>query len=258
MNDPGVFTNVAVFLFGCCMGSFFNVAIHRLPREESLVRPGSRCPSCGHAIAFYDNVPILSWLWLRGRCRRCKASISVRYPVVEGLTGLVTLALFLSQGWGVPFVVLLVFVYALIVIAFIDLDTYLIPDVLSLTGIAVGFLGSLVSPHLSWSDSLIGILFGGGILYLVAWAYRVIRHQDGMGGGDIKLLAMIGAFIGWAGVVFTLFAASIAGALVGVAVMLKTRQGMEARVPFGPVLALGALGYVLGGEALVGWYWGRF
>jgi leader peptidase (prepilin peptidase)/N-methyltransferase len=182
----------------------------------------------------------------------------VRYPVVEGLTGLVTLALFLSQGWGVPFVVLLVFVYALIVIAFIDLDTYLIPDVLSLTGIAVGFLGSLVSPHLSWSDSLIGILFGGGILYLVAWAYRVIRHQDGMGGGDIKLLAMIGAFIGWAGVVFTLFAASVAGALVGVAVMLKTRQGMEARVPFGPFLALGALGYVLGGEALVGWYWGRF
>jgi len=244
------------FALGCCLGSFFNVVIHRLPRGESIVSPGSRCPSCGSGIAWYDNIPLLSYLLLRGRCRHCNARISLRYPLVELLTGVLVFLLYRQFGLGVSFFIFLVFAALLVLIAFIDLDTYLIPDVLSLSGLAVGLAASFVGSHITWIDSVMGVLLGGGLFYAVAWAYQVLRKQDGLGGGDIKLLAMIGAFTGWQGVLFTIFLSSVVGTVVGLAVMLRRGQGMAARIPFGPFLSLAAICYLFWGKVWVRWYFG--
>ncbi|SMC25216.1 type 4 prepilin peptidase 1 Aspartic peptidase. MEROPS family A24A [Desulfacinum hydrothermale DSM 13146] len=250
---------IEIFLVavGCCLGSFFNVVIHRLPSRQSLVFPGSRCPSCRSPIAWYDNLPLLSYLLLRGRCRSCKARISLRYPLVELLTGILALLLYRQFGLGFSFVLFFIFSALLLLIAFIDLDTYLIPDVLSLSGLVVGLIASLVGSHLSWSDSLLGALLGGGLFYAVAWAYQALRKQDGLGGGDIKLLAMIGAFTGWQGVVFTIFVSSVLGTAVGLGMMVRHREKMaSARIPFGPFLSLGAICYLFWGKAVFQWYLG--
>jgi leader peptidase (prepilin peptidase)/N-methyltransferase len=256
MVDPAI-AQWLVFVCGCCLGSFFNVVIYRLPNSQSIVKPASRCPSCRTPIAFYDNIPLLSYVLLRGKCRHCGARISLRYPLVEALTGTLLLLLFRHYGWGLAFLIYSVFVCLLVVVCFIDLDTFLIPDVLSLPGIVVGITTSFFNPQLGWVQSVIGILLGGGVFYLVAWGYQMLRHQEGLGGGDIKLLAMIGAFSGWPGVVFTILAGSLVGTVVGVAVMWKTRQGMTARIPFGPFLALGAVSYLFWGSAFFHWYLGR-
>ena len=256
MPIPFVVQQVFVFMVGCCLGSFYNVLIHRLPAGESIVRPGSHCPQCGHPIAFYDNIPLLSYLILRGKCRHCNALIPLRYPLVEALTGLLTLFLFLRCGLALQFFIEWVFVSLLIIITFIDLDTYLIPDVLSLPGMIAGFVCSFFSLRLSWSDSLIGIVLGGGFFYLVAVGFVYLRHKEGLGGGDIKLLAMIGAFLGWPGVVFTVLAASLIGTVAGVVVMWRTRKGLGAMLPFGPFLASGAVLYVFRGDEFYRWYVG--
>ncbi len=256
MPIPSGVQEVFVFLAGCCLGSFYNVLIHRLPAGESIVRPGSHCPQCLHAISFYDNIPLLSYLILRGRCRHCGEHIPLRYPLVEALTGVLTLLLFLRCGWGPQFLIEWVFVSLLIIITFIDLDTYLIPDVLSVTGMIAGFAFSFVSTRLSWSESLIGIVLGGGFFYLVAIAFLYLRHKEGLGGGDIKLLAMIGAFLGWPGVVFTVLAASLVGSVAGLAIMWRTRKGLGAMLPFGPFLASGAMLYVFRGDEFYRWYVG--
>ncbi|HOV87580.1 MAG TPA: prepilin peptidase [Syntrophobacteraceae bacterium] len=246
------------FVVGCCLGSFFNVIIHRLPGKGSIVHPGSHCPRCGHPIAFYDNIPLLSFLVLGGRCRHCRERISLRYPLVEVLTGVLTLVLFRTYGPLPQFFIETLFVYLLILIAFIDLDTYLIPDVLSLSGIVAGLALSFFTPRLSWVDSLLGILLGGGFLYLIAVGYQVLRHKEGMGGGDIKLLAMIGAFVGLPGVVFTVLAASVVGTAAGVWVMVRSRQGLSAMLPFGPFLSLGAVCHLFWGQTFFSWYLERF
>lgn len=255
---PSWMQQLFVFMFGCCLGSFFNVVIHRLPAKLSLAHPGSHCPQCGQPIAFHDNVPLLSYLILRGKCRHCHAAISVRYPLVEALTGGVALLFFHRYGLSLQFLAEFVFASLLIVIAFIDLDTYTIPNVLSVPGIVVGLAFSFVTPRLSWMESLIGVLVGGGFLYLIAVGYQILRRQEGMGGGDIKLLAMIGAFLGWTGVLFTVMLSSLVGALAGMLVMWRKREGLTAMLPFGPFLSLGALCYLIWGQRVVEWYVSEF
>ncbi len=245
---------VAAFLIGCCLGSFYNVVIYRWPKGESIVSPPSRCPACGTLIRWYDNIPVISFVLLRGRCRQCRQSISWRYPAVELLTGFMAAGLFRMFGWSASFFVFFVFGSLLVLIAFIDLDTFLIPDMLSLGGLVLGLAAAAVFPHMSWADAWIGALLGGGFFFAVAWAYQRLRKQDGLGGGDIKLLAMIGAFIGWKGVLFTVFVSSLVGAAVGLAVMARSRQGLVTRLPFGPFLSLGAMSYVFWGERFTRWY----
>ena len=245
-----------MFIIGCCLGSFLNVVIHRLPKGESLVRPPSHCPGCDRPIAPYDNIPVVSYLLLRGKCRHCRVHISPRYPLVEALTGLVAMLLFRRYGFHPQLLVEFVFASILIIITFIDLDTYTIPDVFSLTGIGLGFLGSFLTARLSWTDSLLGVLLGGGLFWAIAAGYAWVRRREGLGGGDIKLLAMIGAFVGWSGVVFTILAASISGLAVGLVVMARSRQGLTAMIPFGPFLALGAISYIFWGQSFFQWYMG--
>jgi leader peptidase (prepilin peptidase)/N-methyltransferase len=246
-----------VFVVGCCLGSFYNVVIHRLPRDESLVRPGSHCPQCGMAIRFYDNVPLLSYLWLRGRCRHCRDRIPVRYPVVEALAGLFALALFRRYGWHPQFPVEYLFVSLLLMIAFIDWDTFIIPDELSLSGAAAGVVFSLAAAvRVEWWMSLLGLALGAGFFCAVERLYWLVRRREGLGYGDVKLLGMVGAFLGVPGVVFTVLAGSFTGALVGLAAMARSGEGLQTRIPFGPFLSLGAGLYVFFGETLLRWYWG--
>ncbi len=243
------------FLLGAIVGSFLNVCVYRLPEGQSIVSPGSRCPSCLRAIRWYQNIPILSYLLLRGRCAECGARISWRYPFVEALTGLTFLLVFVTfeLSWVTP--VYWVFGSVLIAITFIDLDHQIIPDLISLPGIVVGFLAaSFLVPWISWLDSLLGIMLGGGSLYLVAVVYEFLTKKEGMGGGDVKLLAMIGAFLGWQSVLPIIFLSSLFGSLVGVPLMLIRRSDTKLAIPFGPFLALGALIYLLWGRYLIEWY----
>ena len=249
-------TIFAIFAFalGAAVGSFLNVCIYRLPAGESVVSPPSRCPGCGSKIRPWDNIPVLSWLLLRGRCRACGGRISARYPLVELLNGLLTLALFLKFGPTPTFLVLFVFCSALVAITFIDLDHQIIPDAISLPGIVVGFACSFFLPWLGWKSSLIGIVAGGGSLLLVAWLYELFAKKEGMGGGDVKLLAMMGAFLGWRAVPFIIFASSLIGSVIGVTLMVVQKKDAKLAIPFGPFLALGAVLYIFFGKTLILWY----
>jgi len=237
-----------------CIGSFLNVCIYRLPAGKSIVRPASACPSCGTTIRWYDNIPLISYIILRGRCRGCKTRISIRYPIIELLCGLFAMTSWMHYGFGLPTLIYFILIAALLVITFIDIDHRIIPDIISLPGIPLGFLSSFILPQLKWSDSLIGIAAGGGSLLAVAWGYQLIAGRDGMGGGDIKLLAMVGAFLGWKGVLFTIMASSLIGTAVGIAIMLRSRKGIKMALPFGPFLAIGAIMYIFLGPRLIEWY----
>jgi len=254
---------VIAFAFGAVIGSFLNVCIARLPKGESIVQPPSHCPSCRAQIPFYCNVPLLSYVFLRGRCRSCKKSISLRYPLVELLTAVVSLALMYRFGVSYSFFVIFLFAAALIVISFIDLDVRIVPDVISLPGIVLGLLFAVVGYFLfdgageivpSPLSSLIGILIGGGFLLATAWLYEKITGVEGMGGGDIKLLAMIGAFLGWPSVPVTLFFASLVGSVVGLACMFATGAGRRLALPFAPFLCSGAVLFIFFGEDLIRLY----
>ena len=244
-----------VFMFGMCIGSFLNVCIYRLPSSMSIINPSrSFCPQCKSAIQFYDNIPVLSYLWLKGRCRKCNASISLRYPLVELMTGILAIAVLFMFGLTLEGVVYFVFISSLLVITFIDIDHKIIPDIITLPGIPIGLAASFVLPAMTFKSSLLGLLVGGGSLLLVAWTYSLITHKEGMGGGDIKLLGMIGTFIGWKGVIFTIFAASLAGTFVGIIVMLQKGKDLKFAIPFGPFLSIGAMCYVFFGEKVLFWY----
>jgi len=245
---------VFIFLMGLCIGSFLNVCIYRLPAAKSIVHPRSMCPNCDTLIPFYDNIPVFSYLWLKGQCRKCKIKISVRYPMVELLGGLFALAAYLKFGLGFETLIYYLFMAALLAVTFIDIDHRIIPDVITLPGIPIGFAASFALPAITYKDSLLGILIGGGSLFLVAWLYTLLTKKEGMGGGDIKLLAMMGAIVGWQGVLFTIFVASLVGTLAGFAVMLKSRKGMKLAVPFGPFLSIGAIMYIFFGTQLIRWY----
>lgn len=245
-----------IFLLGCCLGSFLNVCIYRLPLNLSIIFPNSFCPSCKSPIRPYDNIPLFSFFILRGKCRNCRAEISWRYPVVEALMGTIMLALFLRLGLSPLFFALLAFSAALLVITFIDIDHRIIPDVISLPGIVIGVILALAGISISLKSSLIGILLGGGSLFIVAYVYEAITKREGMGGGDVKLLAMIGAWLGWQAVLFTLFFASLLGTIIGGTVMLIQKEGRYYAIPFGPFLALAALAYIFFGPPLIHWYLG--
>jgi leader peptidase (prepilin peptidase)/N-methyltransferase len=245
---------IFIFVFGLCIGSFLNVCIYRLPASQSIVRPASRCPNCGRSIAFYDNIPLLSYLWLRGRCRHCGTKIALRYPIVEVLGGLFALATFIKFGLTLEALVYFVFIACLMVVTFIDLDHRIIPDIITLPGIPIFFAASFAVSSVGLKDSLLGILIGGGSLFLVAWIYSLLTKKDGMGGGDIKLLAMMGALMGWQGVLFTIFVSSLVGTLSGLVIMLQSHKGMKLAVPFGPFLAIGGITYIFFGAQLIIWY----
>ena len=244
------------FVLGSVIGSFLNVCIYRIPAGESIVHPPSRCPACGSGIRWYQNVPVLSYMLLGGKCASCRIRISLRYPLVEALTGVLFVLVFHHFGLQGATLVYWLFAAALVTITFIDLDHQIIPDVISLPGIAVGFLCSFAVPWLSWTDSLLGILAGGGSLYLVAVVYELLTRKEGMGGGDIKLLAMIGAFLGWKAILPIIFISSFMGTLVGVPVMLLKKADGKLAIPFGPFLAAAALFYLFWGPAIINWYLG--
>lgn len=234
-------------LAGAAVGSFLNVVIWRLPRGESIVVPPSRCPSCGHAIRWFDNVPVLGWLFLRGRCRDCGGRISSRYPLVEALTALLAWLLFRQFGLSWAFAAAFLFAAALVAVTFIDLDHQIIPDVITLPGMPLGFLAGVFGLGLPWGEALLGLLLGGGCLWLVAEGYALATKREGMGGGDIKLLAMMGAFLGWKALPFLLLVSSLAGAVVGLTVMIAQGKDMKYALPFGPFLSLAAVAYLFVG-----------
>lgn len=250
-GDPIELTIVAAL--GLAMGSFLNVVIHRLPRRESLVSPGSRCPSCGYQLRAIDNIPVLSYVMLGGRCRHCRTRISVRYPVVE----LVTAALFVVHyavfGWTPLLAVRCLFAAAMVALFVIDLEHRLLPDAITLPGILAGLLASVFLPP-GFPAAAIGMLAGGGVLWLIGELYYRYSGEEGMGGGDVKMLAMIGAFLGWQGVLVTLLVASLLGSVIGTALMLARGGDRRLAIPFGPFLSLGALITLLWGDRIVAWY----
>jgi leader peptidase (prepilin peptidase)/N-methyltransferase len=248
---------VCLVLLGLAVGSFLNVCIHRLPSRSSVVSPGSRCPSCGYALGWADNIPVVSYIMLRGRCRSCKAPISLRYPIVELLTMGVFALNFYVFGAGPILVPKLVLSCAMVVLFAIDLEHHLLPDAITLPGIVAGFLFSLLFPPGPLA-SAIGILVGGGSLWLIGEAYYRYAGQEGMGGGDVKMLAMIGAFLGWKLVLVTLVFSSIAGAVIGLLVILSRRGDLRYALPYGTFLALAGLIASLYGDRIVAWYVGFY
>lgn len=256
MTPDGV-ALVGFALLGLAVGSFLNVCIHRVPRGGSIASPPSQCPGCGYRLHWYDNVPVLSYLLLRGRCRGCRAPISIRYPMVE----IVTMALFVLHlyvfGWTALMAVRLVFASALVVLFAIDLEHHLLPNVITLPGIVAGLVASTMLPPGVW-DALLGTILGGGVLWLIGEAYYRYAGQEGMGGGDVKMLAMVGAFLGWKLVLVTLVLSSVAGSLIGLLVIAVRRGGMKYALPYGTFLALGALAASLVGEEIVAWYLGLY
>jgi leader peptidase (prepilin peptidase)/N-methyltransferase len=247
-----------LFIFGICIGSFLNVCIYRLPHSKSIVYPPSACPGCDTPIRSYDNIPILSFLLLRGKCRTCKTVISIRYPLVELMVGLFAVCAYLKFGLTLEALIIYIFIASLVVITFIDIDYRIIPDAISLPGIPIGFAASFFLPAITYKESLAGILVGGGSLLLVAWVYSLITKKEGMGGGDIKLLAMIGAFVGWKGVLLTIFLSSAIGTLCGLLVMIRSGKNMKLAIPFGPFLAIGAMIHIFFGKELLFWYFHTF
>ncbi len=247
----------AAFIFGACIGSFLNVCIHRIPKGQSVAFPGSSCPFCKHSIPWYLNIPIVSFVVLKGRCRQCDTPISARYPAVEILAGIVSAALVFKFGLTIPSLFWFVFISVLIIISFIDMDLQIIPDILSLPGIVIFASSFIFIPEITLRDTITGILLGGGSLYAVALTYYFIRKEEGMGGGDIKLLAMIGAATGWKGVLFTIMTGSLLGTIAGIMIMIATRiTDIKLRIPFGPYLSAGAVLYIFFGKQIIQWYWG--
>ncbi len=249
---PILLTSAAL---GACFGSFLNVVIYRLPRGLSLVSPPSTCPRCDQRIAPYDNVPVLGWLWLRGRCRQCREPISFRYPVVEFLTAGLFVLLAWHYGAGLELVPALYFALAMVAVTLIDYDHQIIPDVISLSGIPLGLLSTLVRP-LPFLDSLLGAVLGFGLLLGVALGYKAITGRDGMGGGDVKLAAMLGAFLGWQGMILTVFLASLGGSVVGILLIALNKGGRRTAIPFGTFLAPAGVLVYMYGPRMVDWYAG--
>jgi leader peptidase (prepilin peptidase)/N-methyltransferase len=269
-----VLVPVFFLALGAIIGSFLNVVIYRLPRRESVVFPASSCPTCRARIRPYDNVPVLSFLVLGGRCRACKARISMRYPLVESLNALLTLGLYLWLGLSAPLALYLPFTWALVALAFIDAEHQILPDRITLPGLGCSVLVPILGrmPNLPWSphvprlsfiDWALGVALGGGIPYLVAVGYRLTQLRkpaseriDGMGMGDVKMLAMVGGFLGWKLVLLTIFAGSVLGSVWGLGGVALSRYGMKHALPFGTFLALAAFLSLTSGGWLLGWYAG--
>lgn len=247
--------SIILFIFGACIGSFLNVCIFRIPLKKSIVFPASFCPECKKNIPYFCNIPILSYIFLQGQCKYCKTHISLRYPLVELLTAVFTVFLFLNFNLTFPMFFWLSFVCVLIVVSFIDFDHQIIPDVISIPGMVIFASSAFFLPEMSIKDVLMGIFAGGGILYIVALVYFKLRKKQGMGGGDIKLLAMIGAAMGIKGVMFTLFFGSLFGTAAGIFSIFLAKAGeRHFKIPFGPYLSAGAVLYIFYGSQMIQWY----
>jgi len=275
---------VVAGVFGAVIGSFLNVVIHRVPLEESIVFPNSRCASCGGAIAFYDNIPVLSWVMLGAKCRRCKERISIRYPAVE----LLTAALFVGVAWheglsaALPFD--LIFASALVALVFIDAEHMILPNVITYPGIVFAVVARIAIPYftgtphfddvpslqhgaladmplwvVSLAGALIGALIGGGSLWLMGWTWEKLRGIEAMGLGDVKMMFMVGAYLGWRLTILTIFVGVLTGSVIGIMLMArKGERNMQMLLPFGVFLGLGAVAALLFGAPLVEWYAGQF
>lgn len=259
MNSPAELMGALVFqglgpwisfAFGAIWGSFFNVCILRIPADQSVVTERSRCPQCLQSLRWYMNIPILSFLFLRAKCAYCAKPISWQYPIVELLSGLLFVWLFYRYSWSVRFVGYGIFCSLLLIISVIDLYHQIIPDELSLSGLVIGFVACFALKDITWIDSLLGILAGGGIFFAVAYGYEKFSGREGLGGGDIKLLAMIGAWLGVHSILLTIVLSSFLGAVVGVSLMLFKGKNFRMAIPFGPFLAVGALIYLFWGPQL--------
>lgn len=265
IKDPEkirLFLQIYMFALGTVVGSFLNVCIARLPDRQSLIKPGSHCPKCNNPIRWYQNVPIISFIILRGKCSNCGSPISWQYPIVELLTGLLFILLMREFTNIAALLIYSVFTCSLVVVTFIDLKHYIIPDEISIPGTLIGLALSLLPAQVtggqlateSFIDSLIGCVLGGGILYLTALFSLAVFKKEGMGGGDIKLLAMVGAFLGWKFALMTIILGSVLGAVVGVTLILLKLKLRTDYIPFGPYLALAAMLSLMYGEELIRWY----
>jgi leader peptidase (prepilin peptidase)/N-methyltransferase len=248
------FYYVFFFVLGAIIGSFANVVILRMPRGESVVLPKSHCPQCQKPVRPYDNIPILSWFILRRRCRDCGTKISFRYPLVELLMATLFVVSYHYVGLSWTLLEYLLFVFPAIICAFIDIDHMILPDQFTLSGIVIGLLGAFLNPHREFLDALLGVLMGGGFLWGMAYVYYLMTKQEGMGGGDIKLLAWIGALLGWKAIPFVILTSAIVGSVVGLTLARKQKAGLKTVIPFGPYLIMGALFYMFGGETIALWY----
>ena len=245
-------------LLGLCVGSFLNVVIARVPAGSNIAYPGSACPRCGTAIRWYDNIPVLSYILLRGRCRGCQKTISWRYPFVELTCSALFTAAYLRFGSGTQLVAALVLLSTLVAITGIDVDHQIIPDVLSLPGIALGLVVSLVPSGIGWRDSVLGTLLGGGVFIVIIVASGVILGQPGMGVGDVKLGAMLGAFLGWKLVLLSILLSVLIGGPLAATLLATGRKGRKDPLPFGPFLAVGAVISLFCGDAVLAWYFAQF
>jgi len=280
---PPIAGYVLAGIFGAIIGSFLNVVIHRVPLEESIVFPNSRCPSCGAVIAFYDNIPILSYLALGAKCRGCKQHISIRYPAVELLTALLFVAVAWHDGMSVALPFDLVFVSAMVALVFIDAEHMILPNVITYPGIVFAVVARLAIPFLTrtphfddlpslingpfegmpiWVVSLggavIGALIGGGSLWLMGWVWEKLRGIEAMGLGDVKMMFMVGAYLGWRLTILTIFIGVLSGSIIGVLLMARQRErNMQMLLPFGIFLGIGSVAALLFGAQLVAWYVGR-
>ena len=254
----GADSYILLFVVGLVIGSFLNVCILRIPHGQSVIRPGSHCPQCKTSIRWFDNVPLLSFVWLRAQCRWCGGKISWRYPLVECLNGVGYLGIVCKFGWNNSALVYALFLSLLLVVTMIDLDHLVIPDVISLPGLVIGFFTAAFILPLGWTGSLLGIALGGGILWMLAAVSPYLFGKEGLGGGDIKFLAMIGAFLGWEHVCMTLLLASCAGAILGIGLMAFRHMERGQYLPFGPFLAAGALASLFFYQELFGMYESMF
>jgi leader peptidase (prepilin peptidase)/N-methyltransferase len=250
---PPAFVAALFAGFGLMVGSFLNVCIYRLPLKQSIAWPASHCTACERPLAWYENVPVVAWVTLGGRCRTCHTRISAMYPIVELVTGALFVGGYLLYGVTPLTFVRIAFGCAMIVLFVIDLQHRILPNVITVTGVPIGFALSLFLPP-GWKESLIGLLLGGGVLWVIGEAYYRLRGVDGLGMGDVKMLAMIGAFLGWRLTLVTLIFASFSGSLAGVAMLASGRGGMKAALPFGTFLAVGAMVAAVAGDQIFNWY----
>lgn len=265
LNFYEVIKIFAVFILGVSIGSFLNVVIYRMPRDLSIVYPPSSCPVCKNRIKWYDNIPVISYLILKGKCRFCKTPIPVRYPVVELITGCAAVLSYLKFGFSVDFVFAFYFLCSMIALSFIDFDFKIIPDEINYLGLLSGFVYAGMKSYQSSSfepliNAIIGALVGSGFLFLIAYLYLKFRNIEGLGMGDVKLLAFIGSYTGWFGALFTIFFGSILGLLASLYFMKKEKDNnlMKLEIPFGPFLALAGSVYLFFGEKIYNFYFGGF
>jgi leader peptidase (prepilin peptidase)/N-methyltransferase len=251
---PDIFHAIFFFLEGIVFGSFANVMIVRIPDGDNIAWPGSHCRQCKKKVAWHDNIPLLSWLILRGKCRYCKAEFSIQYFFVELIMGVLFTLAYFKLGYSWFLLEFLIFTLFAVTASFIDLKHFILPDVFTLGGLGIALIGALANPERSFVDASIGVLVGGGFFYLVAYVYYIVRKQEGMGGGDIKLLAWIGALLGWQAIGFVVFFSGFVGAAFGLLRGALKKGDMKSPIPFGPFLVAGALAYVLGAQTIVQWY----